>query len=102
MIYSILGLLIIILTILDIVISRRSFSDNQHNNILNIKIRIVIDIILSVAYIINTSILIFFKESGIIIGIYILVTIMWEANVNSGVRTLRILKEQLDCTNNNN
>lgn len=99
-IYSIFELSIIILIILHVVISKRISGNNQHNNILNIKIRIVIDIILSVAFLINTSIAILIKESEIFIVISIVATILWESNVDSGVRSLRILKEKLYCTNN--
>ena len=55
---------------------------------------------LSIAFLINTSIAILIKESAIFIVISIVATIAWEANVDSGVRSLRILKEKLDCTNN--
>ena len=99
-IYSIFELSIIILIILHVVISKRISGNNQHNNILNIKIRIIIDIMLSIAFLINTSIAILIKEPESFIVISIVATIAWEANVDSGVRSLRILKEKLDCTNN--
>lgn len=91
-IYLIFELLIISLIVLHGVISRRISENNPNKKITNIKIRIVIDIILSIAFIIQTSISILIKQPGIIIIMNIFITIIYEANVDSGIRVLRIIK----------
>ena len=97
-IYLIFQIAIIILVVLDGIISTKQRRNN--NIILNIKEQLVIDIILSISFFINTGIKVFTGGSKIIIGFNLLVTIIWEIETDAKIKRLRILEDKLNCKDN--
>lgn len=86
--------LIIIFMILRMSISKNIFIANSiHEVVFKLTIRTIMDIILGIATLISTCISIWVNESGILIALSLITTIIWEINADKGIRFIRFIKK---------